>query len=505
MNNELFDLNNKMISSANSEFYKAQEILLKHVSNKANYRAEQYKAYTNATVTKDFTSQNQRRSYFKECIFFETIFEHSGFTGSYFIRCKFHNCKLNFSIFDNCYFYECEFLNERSEETLSASFCNAVLVKSSFNDFVFHACSLTGFSNLNCHFCDCKFDDVIWENSKFSNCYFENIKLIGTNLEFVYFDNNTFKNTIIPFASIPYAFNLIKFLINTEEGILIDSQLYPEGMTSSKYIELLPNLICFYENTNNFFPLANIFVSLGYVEESFNVIKSGIPFLVKLHEYRTIKYISELMRNNSFSTEQKSAVYKIINSNMYQQVLSKEDYLLNAELYLFEIRNNLLNESTKPKVSFEVYTDISKNSIDNLKEFLSVIETLLGRYSDIEEHYIEYRHNSPYQFLINIISSPEQIAEIIAVVYFALKGINKLYNIYLDNQQKQLNIQKTKLEIEKLKKEDKVSAPSYSKEELEELHKRIEDNSVSVNNIYHNTYNINLEMIYGEVFQHYNE
>ena len=45
-------------------FTKSQTKLLEHVTNKDNYRANQYKVFNYLTINKNYNSQNQRRSYF---------------------------------------------------------------------------------------------------------------------------------------------------------------------------------------------------------------------------------------------------------------------------------------------------------------------------------------------------------------------------------------------------------------------------------------------------------
>ena len=131
--------------------------------------------------------------------------------------------------------------------------------------------------------------------------------------------------------------------------------------------------------------------------------------------------------------------------------MSQEDKLLNADIYLFEIRNNLLNDTQNGYVTFELYTDISSRDSKTLSYFIEQIERLFLLCSIPSTHYLEYRHNSPYQFLLSVFSSPAGIAEIIGIIYLALLGVDKFYNKYLDTKQKRLNLEKTKHTIRKRK------------------------------------------------------
>lgn len=492
---------NNELENYNNEFFRVQENLLQHVWNKDNYRTHQYKAYNKAHFSKNYSSQNQRRSYFNECIFDKASFKHSGFTGSYFIKCIFKNCILDFAVFDNCYFNNCTFIFDKETKIPSASFCNSFFINSTFRNCYLHGCSLTGVCFDCSEFIICCLDDIIWENSKIMNCLFENVRLRNLNIEFVYFSKNHFINTKIPFASIPYAFNCIKYLLETEDDVYIDSATNEFGLSKKEYIEIIPDLIYFYSKTNNYFPLANIYAAIGNLDKSFLTIKKSVPFLVKLHEYRTLKYISQLMKYNDFSLSQKSEIYRLIKLNIYKQKLYQEDRFLNADLYLFEIRNNLLNDTEKAKVTFEIYTNIDNKSPEKLSLFLNDLETIFSEFKE-ESHYIEYRHNSPYQFLLNIISSPEEIVEIIGVIYFVYLGIDKFYNHYLDTKQKRLSVRKTELEIKNLESEiNQKDKDSIDK--LKSISSKLSQKNIKVDTIYHNVYNIDLTNSYGNDFQQY--
>ena len=501
-----YNFNTELSERELNEFLSSQKILLNHVNNKDNYRTNQYKVFSGLTINKSYESQNQRRSYFIDCNFKNTSFKNSGFTGSYFINCDFYNCDLDFAIFDNCYFDNCHFENLSLRQILSASFCGSFFKDSTFALCNFEACSLTSINCYNTEFKKCTLNNIIWENSKVHNCVFDNVILKNSNIEYVYFYANNLINTPIPFASIPFSFKCLDYIFETNDDVIIDSKIKENGISKEEYIDLIPKLISFYKYTNNYFPLANIYAASGRIDLSFEVIKKSVPFLIKLHEYRTLKYISLIMTMYDFSISQKNKIYKLINSELYIQSISNEDKLLNADIYLFEIRNNLLNDTTKGYVTFEFYTNIEKNNTTNLSFFIERLEHIFCYCNNKNTYYIEYRHNSPFQFLLSVFSSPEGIAEIIAIIYLSLLGIDKFLNKYLDIKQKKLDIEKTKEEVQKLhnenKKNDTNNSTTFTKQDCIKIHEDMKHQSIQVNLLYHNVYNIDISN-YGENFQHF--
>ena len=501
-----YSFNNELSGTELNEFLTAQKILLNHVNNKDNYRTNQYKVFSGLVISKSYESQNQRRSYFINCSFKNTSFKNSGFTGSYFINCCFHDCNFDFAILDNCYFDNCNFDNNSLHKILSTSFCGSVLKHSTFALCDFESCSLTSITCYDTKLGNCTFNNIIWENAKIYNCVFDNVLIKNTNIEYVYFYANTLINTTLPFASIPFSFKCLDYIFETSDDVRIDSKIKGNGISKEEYISLVPRLISFYKYTNNFFPLANLYAATGNLNFSYETIKRSISFLVKLHEYRTLKYISLMMTMYDFSIAQKNEIYKLIKSELYVQSVSNEDKLLNADVYLFEIRNNLLNDTTKGYVTFEFYTNIETAESTKLSFFIEKIEQLFYFFKNKTTHYIEYRHNSPYQFLLSVFSTPEGISEAIAIIYLSLLGIDRFLNKYLDYKQKMLDIRKTKEEIKKFQNENNKkksnSIEMNPNDEYIKIHNDIKDHSININSFYHNVYNINISN-FGEDFQHY--
>lgn len=487
--------NNNMLSDLkdmNQEFLQAQTVLSSHVYNKDNYRTNQYKIFSGSLIKKNYDSQNQRRSYFFECEFNNASFKNCGLTGSYFVNCTFKNCNMDFAIFDNCIFVNCIIEFNEQTEVMAASFCDSIFSNSTIKYCYFHSCSLTRIDVHGTSFNDCYMDDIIWEGSKFVDCSFNNIILENLNMEFVYIDNVTFNNTILPFASLPFAFKGIEYVINTTDDIKISSMIKSEGLSREEYVNLLPQFVNFYKYTNNYFPLANILIARNEMEQAFEVIKKAVFFLTKIHEYRTLKYFSILMRISDFTDRQKIEIYRLINNEFNKISDNQSSY---ATKYLYEIRDNLLNNRDDAYVTFEIDTNITSDNIINLNNFINKLELLFRNLSLSEKHYIEFRHNSPYQFFITAFADPESIILIISATYMALRGINKFYNVLLDNKQKKLNIKKTQLEINEMENiahdYDKkfVEQIKSQKDKSSEIYNQLSDASIQVNYMNHNVYN----------------
>ena len=490
------------VNETTPELALAQKELLSHVANKDIYRANQYKIYNDVTISRNFEKQNQRRSYFLNCVFDDASFINSGFTGSYFVNCVFKNCSLDFAIFDNCYFNNCKIYSDEIAILKAVSFCNTIFDNSEFRNCYFLSSSLTNINCKNVDFLNCTLDNIIWEGAKLINVGLENVQLTGTNLEFVFFENVRFINTNLPFASIPFAFKCLEHLMHSEYNVRVRSITNEDGINKKAYLDLIPQLIIFYRHTNNYFPLANLLIAIGKTDEAFEEIKKGISFLVKIHEYRTLKYFSILMRINNFSSNQKAEAFELINSELNKQFMSSTN-IYNANIYLYEIRDNLLNDREQPYVTFEIYSNIQDNSENKLNLFLNSIETLISFLSPEEKYYIEFRHNSPYQFLITFFSSTQNIVQLISIIYLTYKGYSKFHDDILERQQKRLNIEKTRIEIENKKAKIEIEINDEMLATSDNIREELVNNSIKVGTINHNVYNVDMQS-FGLEFQQFN-
>ena len=480
------------------EFKFSQTLLQSYVTNKDNYRTNQFKIINGIKIKQDYSSKNQRRSYYNDCVFENAVLNHGGFTGSVFLNCKFIDCHMNFCIFDSCIFENCEFIYNLSMEILGTSFCRSVFRNTSIGNCYLHACFFTDASFIDFKFFDCKIIDIIWENAIFRNSFFKSVKLDNLNFEFVQFHNTRFIDTIIPFATIPYIFNGLSYILSTDDNIKIESE-DPNNknkfITREEYITLIPHLIKFYTYTQNYFPLANIFISLQEYEKAFKTIKEGIPFVVRLREFRLLRYFSILMQLNKFEFHQKKEIYDLINSEIAKCSLSTEEYR-NWSLYIAEIRDNLLNQKDKPYLTLELSTNIQTNEYEKLTKVIEVLESVI-KFVIIDTHYIEIRHNSPFEFFVSIFSDIDNILQILGYLYMAFAGFDFFNNKFLSYKKAKLDNEKEELEIEILKQtikenEIKKGSTEESSEKLtncKEYFDLLNKYGIVINHVNHNIYN----------------
>lgn len=412
-------------------FEEIKSSLSMHVSNKFLFREDQVRAYNGVRFEKtDWSSKNMRRIYFSDCDFYNVNFKSAGFTGSIFKNCKFTGGILDAAIFDECLFFNCNF----SGYTLkSTSFCKSEFIECIMNSMSLDACFFTDVIFNEFEFNKCDISDIIWENAKFLKCLFKDTLLQKLNFEFTYFANNHFDHSSIPFASIPFVFGGIEYILNTEDEVYIKT-IHPayedNKMSKMQYIDLLPDLLLFYKKTLNYFPLANIYLGIGKIQDGIEAIKNGLEFWFNLHNYKIMYYLCELANVYDFSIENRKKIYEIIEKcNCIIQKSDIWDKQKRWNVQKLKMRECLLNSHSIPYVTLEFVTSIECSNYSLLADFMQTVEQYLipsnGYYS------LEVRHNSPFDLLYTIFADEQTLFNAVVGIITILGVCDQFYSNHL--------------------------------------------------------------------------
>lgn len=460
---------NEIVSKS---FEEIRNELSMHVSNKLFFRQDQVRAYNGARFEKtDWSSKNMRRIYFSDCDFYDVDFKSAGFTGSIFKNCNFIGGILNATIFDECLFFNCNFNTNNLKAT---SFCKSEFIECKMNYIGLETCFFTDAIFNEFEFNYCSISDIIWENAKFLKCLFKETLLQKLNFEFTYFADIHFNRTTIPFASIPFIFGGIGYILNTQDEVFIRT-IHPnykdQKMSQKQYINILPFLLSFYEETSNYFPLANIYLGMGNVQKGIDAIIKGLNFWFALRNYKIMYYLCELANEYNFSIEDRKRIYEII-ENCNSNIMINENWENQKRwnVHQFKMRECLLNSQSIPYVTLEFLTSIESNNYTLLADFMQTAEQYLMPSNSY--YSLEVRHNSPFKLLYTIFADEQTLFNAVVGIITILGACDQFYSNHL----------KDKI---KLKNDNKN--PSFDNQT--QVKNKISKN---ITNVHYNFYNCNI-------------
>lgn len=508
---ELDIYDNLLSPVSDCEFKKAQENLMRNMRQKSFYREKQFVIYENETISSNFTGNNLRRSYYKNSEIRDADLTNTGFSGSAFVSTNFYDCTINNTKLDFCELDNCTFSNSKDFKLLHLNLNESVVCNSQFTNLNMHAANFTNAIFDNVVFKDCIWESLCLEGTIFRNTVLDNVKFKKLNFEFSFFEKIKMKNIRLPFPTIPYIFNGIKYLMETQDSVEISSAASKSGAISAKeYLNYMDDLVSFYLKTENYFPLANIFIAQDKFDHAYAAILAGIKFsMLRIRNFRLVYYYCKLLQiTEQFTSIHRTKAYDAILQHANAGVWRSLD-VYNFSRYLDRIRNTLLNESQNNYIVITFSTNILCTEYEKIACMFQIIEDMFRLVEkEIKRkitHYVEIRHNSPYEFFLKAISEPEFLALLLEAVNLVFMGIGKLINLHKEKQDTKIeekkisiledmveNLKSEQLEYYKKQTEYLSIENAKLKQQLDDLSANLSKNDIIINNMNYHISNFNL-------------
>ena len=389
-----------------------------HMRNKNFFKPYTLSIHKGELVSQDFSGKNNRQSYYFQCRLVNCDFFEAGFAGSVFIGCIFDDCKFDFSNFQSCDFRNCTIRYSRKEkqEVKSVNFSKSIFSNCTLQNIFFNSANLGESIFDNCQFENNKFRSVVLENTVIKNSFLSNIRFAAQNFDFFTIENITTSNVVIPFPAMPCIINGLQYLFKTEDDIRFTS--CGDGIkriSKSEYIKLITEFETYYNYTRNYFPLSNIMISQNRLQEAIYVTVLGIVEAIKLKNFRMVYQYCKLVQNNpQFNIQYRKKLYQEIQLAISQEEISSEEYEF-LNMYIDKIKNLLLTQTVTPYLLLDVNSNIDSDETEKTALFINQVEHLIRAYfGGKEEHFLEIRHNSPENFIIQIAADPERLIAFLA-------------------------------------------------------------------------------------------
>lgn len=499
------------------------EKLSQHAKNKYKFRKNPFLTSTGGIDSSDYTNKSIRRSQISQKTFYNVNFINSTAAGSNFTHCTFDNCSIKNANFQECVFRENEIKKSNIENPITHSNFNRSLFSDGFfiSDTYFQHSIFRQTAFIDGILKNVTFYSSTLEDTVFSNVRMKNVRFNDLNIDYAVFENIESDNVILPFSQICFTFGLLPYLMKTNDTVYITSAQNSKGYIEPKeFLALLPSFEVYYSQTNNFFPLANIYLSLDEYDKAQSAILNGILLATTNSDFRQIKYLCKLIYTYSvFDFHQRKYIYDYINSHiLFYDMNASLRYSYNTyknEIYSFLFNNNHVGII---RSEIDILTNVYPNESGKLGILLSTIEQLieLGK-SEKCEHSVLCRHNSAEELVVVIQDTYQALQIIIPAIYSILLGFFVLEEKWENRKEKRSEILNTselkeiemerariKLEREKIalekEKYELFKMQEGIEKEVEDLRKNIVNNRIDILEIKHISYgdippNVNKKII----------
>ncbi len=340
----------------------------------------------------------------------KTNFDQASITGSIFDGCHFIGCSMVQADFEYCEFNGGSF---KGKKPIISSFNNSNFIGVRFDHITFKTCTLTGAYFENCFFDGVKIEFTTMENAHFKNCTFQDMNLRTLNMDFVVLENPVMRNTVLPVSQICYMFGALQYCLATDDEVYI-SRGNGNPLTTAEFSEIsLPVLKQHFIATNEWFPLCNICLALGLVEEVIPYLKKGLIEVTSRYDYRMIKFYCKLIAySKSFSSHTLHGFYNLIcrlNQGKGQNMETR-----NFVRNIGEIKE-LLFLSSRPTLNISFITNLTSMDSEKLGIVLNKLFSISKLKCGVLDNTAEFvlTENSPILIQSRINGEQENLQQIL--------------------------------------------------------------------------------------------
>lgn len=344
-------------------------------------------------------------------------------TGSIFRHCKFIDCNIDQADFEFCEFYDCEFI---AKSPINCSFNNSGFSNTVFTDIKFQGCTFTGCVLQECYFDRGNIVNSTLEGAIFRQCTFQKMDLRYLNMDYTEFEDPKMLDVVLPLDQIPFIFGVLQYLNYTSDPVKI-SKKETRTITVNRYLtEIIPLLCEHFTNTEQYFPLANIYYALGKNEEGLEATKKGLIASMAIRDFRMLKYFCKLI---AYSKVFKPGVLHDLYNNYICRLLPQNEagvVMPNYSRQLFEIKELLFSSPNKASFRISLKTDIRLSDNQKLGKLFESIFSIGKQYGEFRGNDIKavLQQNSPLIITIHVTGDELQLASLL-VAYLSLAGISE--------------------------------------------------------------------------------
>ncbi|MDE7201740.1 MAG: pentapeptide repeat-containing protein [Lachnospiraceae bacterium] len=375
------------------------------------------------TITKqNYEKISMKRSRFQNISYKDCTFENVAFSASSYHNVTFKQTKLSGNSFACCNFFNSMFVNKKADDVLYTgnNFSQSSFTTCNFKKIMFKSSGFLQSLFYNCRFDSVKFQSNTLEGSCFNSCYLEKIDAGHTNVEFIELLNTSLKSVVFPFYQFAYIIGASDFLNEPSDSISFIAG--DKDVPLVDYIRQINNLIYYYDDKQEYFPVCNLLIAKGKMHEAQEVFLKGINQALDTLDFRMLRHLCRLAKRHDLLDEiTVRRANKKIENYLYDDNIPPErinDYIVNTG----EIRKTLLSgKSDSVTYSFNIRTNICKKNKKGVAYVNSLSTELNDALSQNDFGQLGFQvavsNHSPFEIIIDVVCAAGALATIAQLIW----------------------------------------------------------------------------------------
>jgi len=394
-----------------------------------------FKCVENEMYQTDFSPRTIKEHYFLSTSFQNVVFTGTNAYGASFDKCTLDKCKISDANFKGSKFTDSRINVESSASSFELSdFSNAKIYGSDMS-----GCSFSDAYFSNAEIADSKFVHSEFIATIFDRVTFKNCDFAKTNLDYAEFSNVSFSDVTLPYWGILHTTKGLPEILSCSK-LLFSSPDSSRYVGLEKYLEEVQLLYPYFYKSRDFISLVNLYLFYGRQREAYDSLIEGLRDACQYRQYKQMKHLCRIASfNRFFSRDQLRQLYLLIENNLSRSEMSYMEY----KNYLLELdsakRLLIDNPFDRDSMSITLETKISNDDYRRISSLLMQIDNTLAEYVPQVISYIEVRHNSPIEIVINASGLLAQLILAFALIDVVFDKtttyIERVQNILLNKKQ----------------------------------------------------------------------
>jgi len=372
-----------------------------------------------------YVRTGMKQSAFQHLTYDTCKFENVALTGSQFRSVSFLNTLLNENSFACCDFYDvaidgsgCKCFNANNFSLSSFEQCKfscLQLVSSGMLGSLFH----------NCSFKNSVFRSSTLEGTNFINSHMVACDFSSVNVEFTCFARTVLEGVRFPFYQFPYVIGAADYISATDEGVTLCAG--EKVLPVSEYRQQVDNLILYFLDKNEYFPMCNLYIAKGAVQEAKRTLLDGISTALDHNDFRMVRYFCQLALHHDILDEfTRQRIVQDVD-NFLQAKDIPESRLNDYMTHVGSIRT-LLRSGSANSVSlhFNIKTHVLRDDPEGVQYVNALFHDLNQALSHTDGQngfQVMVSNYCPYEIAVTVLSAVGSAAPIASLIWMTIDAV----------------------------------------------------------------------------------
>lgn len=374
-----------------------------------------------------YVRTGMKNSIFQHLTYDACTFENAALTGSQFRSMLFSRTLLKGNSFACCDFYDVEIDGNDCEPFEANNFSLSSFERCRFSGLQLVSSGMLGSVFHNCDFKRTVFRSSTLEGTSFANCHIIDCDFGAVNVEFTHFARTVLDEVRFPFYQFPYVIGAADYISNAQSTVTLRAG--EKILPMSEYRQQLDNLILYFLDKHEYFPICNLYIATGAIQEAKQALLDGISNALVCHNFRMIRYFCQLSLHHDILDEfTRQRIVQDVDNFLQTKDIPEarlNDYITHVGSIRALLRSG---SSNSVSLQFNIKTHVLRDNPEGIQYVNTLVHDLnqtLSRADGQNGFQVVVSNYCPFEIAVNILSAVGSAASIASLIWMTIDAAKK--------------------------------------------------------------------------------